>query len=212
MPTRKTWRDSMSARKTAGTTNAVGLNDVVSRVASQAVHRAKRQAIADAERAADRPLYDEMRQARRSGRDGVFGRERTLERAEDADQEEVQKEQEQDPDAPEKDRERDLHLVGRAELKLDTADRKAISVGQHDLGDTPAVHIRAVRALKVVQRVSAQAETDLGVLPRDPAVVERDVVLRVAADRERLGPKDDVATVIPFAHRDRGLGRSRLLA
>ena len=48
--------------------------------------------------------------------------------------------------------------------------------------------------------------------PRDPAVVERDVVLRVASDRKRFGPKDDVAAVVAFAHGDGGLRRTRLLA
>src|SRR5207302_10814760 len=137
-----------------------------------------------------------MREASRAGRDGVLGGERALQRAEDADQEEIKKDEEEDPDAPQEDRERDLHSVGRAELKLDTTDRETVSVGEHHLGDAPAVHVGAIGALEVVERVPPKAEPDLGMFPRDPAVVERDVVLRVASDRKRFGPKDDVAAVV----------------
>ncbi len=84
-------------------------HDVVPGVAPQAIHRAKWKPIADAERAAHGALDDKVREASRAGRDGVLGGERALQRAEDADQEEIEKDEKQDPDAPEEDSERDLH-------------------------------------------------------------------------------------------------------
>jgi len=139
-------------------------DDVVARVSAKSVDRSERQAIADAGGAAHGALDDEMREAAGSGRHRVLGGQRTLQRAEDTDQEEIEKDEEQDPHAPEQDRERDLHLVGGAELQLDTADREAVSVGQHYFGDPPAVHVRAVGALEVVERVAAKAQPDLGML------------------------------------------------
>src|SRR5882762_10950356 len=89
-----------------------------------------------------------------------------------------------------------IALVACAELELDTADRKTVSVGKDDFGDTPAIHIRAVRALEVVERVAPEAQADLGVLPRHASVVESDVVLRVTADRQRIRTEDDVAAFV----------------
>src|SRR4029077_3852637 len=125
---------------------------------------------------------DEVREAAGPGRHRVLGRKRSLQRAEDPNEEEIEQDEECDTDAPEQDRERDLHrLLACAELELDTADRETVSVGEHDLGDPPAIHVRAVRALEVVERVAAETQTDLGVLARHAAVVERDVVLWVAS-------------------------------
>ena len=84
-------------------------HDVVPGVTAKPVHGAKRKPVADAERAAHGALDDKMREASRAGRDGILGGERTLERAEDADQEEVEEDEKEDPDAPQEDRERDLH-------------------------------------------------------------------------------------------------------
>src|SRR5437879_12467291 len=53
---------------------------------------------------------------------------------------------------------------------------------------------------------------DLAVLARYAAVVEDDVVLRIAADRQRLGADRDLAAIAPVVERERRLRRARFLA
>src|SRR2546429_4489947 len=104
------------------------------------------------------------------------------------------------------------YLVAGVELKLGSADRDAVAVRQDDLSDSAAIHVRAVGALKVIERVAAEAKTDLRMLSRDATVVQNDVVLRITPDRERLVAEGERLAVPPVLHRERCLWSAGLLA
>src|SRR5438105_11978673 len=100
-------------------------------------------------------------------------------------------------------------LFRRAEHDLEAADRDAVAVVEHLLGDASAVHVRAVGALKVIEGVAAEAKADLGVLARDAAVVEHDVVRWMAPDQDRVRAERH-GRAVPLL--ERGLRGARPLA
>src|SRR5690349_17352742 len=102
-----------------------------------------------------------------------------------------------------------ISLIRGAEEELEPADRDAVAVVEHLLRDPAPIHVGAVGALQVVQRVAAEPESDLGVLARHASVVEHDVVLRIAADEDRVGTEGDRRRVTLLEHRP---WRARLLA
>src|SRR3989442_1133550 len=195
----------------AGRRGLVVDDEVVPCVPADRVHRAERKAIPHARGATDAALHHEERDSGGARRDPRLRAERALERAERADQEEVEDDQKGDAHAPEQYPERDLHLFSCAVQKLDSTDRQTVAVGEHDLGDAPAVHVGAVGALQVVEREAAEPQADLGVFARHAPIVEDNVVLRIAPDRKRVGAEADLATVLAFANGEGGLRCARPL-
>ncbi len=137
--------------------------DVVAGIATDRVGRAQREALAHP-RCARGAAFDDERPDRPCLR--ALGLHRSLQDAEGAEEEDIEEEQEGDADGPQQHREGDLHraLVDRAEDELEAADRDLIAVIEDPLGDAPAVHVGAVGALQVVQRVTPEPKPDLGVL------------------------------------------------
>src|SRR5258708_36309472 len=110
-------------------------HDVIAGVAADARDRAQGQALADPWPAAMALRDDERGQADgpRGDGDALVG-ERPMERAERADEKEVEEDEEHDAYAPEQDREGDLHLAVEADDELRAAAGDAGLVGEDHLG------------------------------------------------------------------------------
>src|SRR3954471_4327417 len=147
--------------RVSGRCGLVRQRDVVSGVASHRVRGAQRKTFADPGRSRGAALDDKRpeRPLRRA-----LDAHRSRERAEGPDQEEIEEYEERDPHSPEERGEGDLHLIGRAEQDLEAPDGYLVAIVEDALGDAPAVHVRAVGALQVVERVAAQPEPHLSVL------------------------------------------------
>jgi ribonuclease PH len=77
-------------------------------------------------------------------------------------------------------------VLRRQENELGVADADAIAAAQRMIGlDARAVEIRAVRAAEVLQRPFAVFRDDLGVAPREVAVLDRNRALGGTPDRHR---------------------------